>query len=277
MYNGRRICFMNEYKCKICNTEKSSFKSYDSLRKHMGRKHKINSTFFYVEFYLNGIWPLCKCGCGEKVKWSSLKGKFCELKHGHYSRIHNNWGHNKDAIKKSAETRRLQYKNGERNVWNEGLTKENDDRIKLYGKSISDSFTKERKKIYSNKMKENRINGIVPTLYGQQSSQWKGGISEINVMARSNKRLYDEWKYPILMRDGFKCKECGSTENLHIHHDKETMSEIVKKHVVDEEAKDFELKKSIAEKIVDYHIMNKTSGITLCKECHNKLHPSLNF
>ena len=56
------------------------------------------------------------------------------------------------------------------------------------------------------------------------------------------------------------------------------MSEIVRKHVVDKGiVMDFDLKKSIAEKIVDYHIKNKVSGITLCDKCHEKYHPSLNF
>ncbi|MBT4208281.1 hypothetical protein HOE22_08045 [Candidatus Woesearchaeota archaeon] len=36
----------------------------------------------------------CKCGCGDTVKneWSK----------GHYSRVHNNWGHNPTAIENSA-------------------------------------------------------------------------------------------------------------------------------------------------------------------------------
>jgi hypothetical protein len=33
----------------------------------------------------------------------------------------------------------------------------------------------------------------------------------------------------------------------------------------------------VASKIVDYHVNEEVSGITLCKGCHNKLHPSLNF
>jgi hypothetical protein len=56
------------------------------------------------------------------------------------------------------------------------------------------------------------------------------------------------------------------------------MSDIVKKHMPDiEDIIDFELKKLIAAKIVDYHINNPVSAITLCSECHNNLHPSLNF
>ena len=221
---------------------------------------------------------LCKCGCEQKVKWSAQLKGFRDYCAGHQSRVVNNWGHNKKAIEKSAETRRQQYANGERFVWNDGLTKDVDNRVKENGIKRSEAFTEEDRKKYSKRMKKMRIDGTIPTLFGPQSSQWKGGISEINNITRSNKRLYDEWKYPILVRDGFKCIECSNGQKLHIHHDKEKMCEIVKKHVVDEGIEmDFELKKSIAEKIVDYHIKNKVSGITLCGKCHEKYHPSLNF
>ena len=39
----------------------------------------------------------------------------------------------------------------------------------------------------------------------------------------------------------------------------------------------FERKKDICERIVNYHVKNNISGITLCKSCHNQMHPSLNF
>ena len=266
---------MNEYKCEKCN---KSFQCYDALRRHVGRIHKINSTIFYVETHLNGVWPTCKCGCDKKVLWSKQLKGFRNYVAGHQSRIKNNWGHNPVAIAHSSETRRRQFDNGERTVWNDGLTID-DPRVKINierSKQSINSNTDELKR-RSELMSKNRKNGILPTLYGSNSSQWKGGVSEINNIARNDKRLYDKWKYPILIRDGFKCIKCGNTENLHIHHDRETMSEIVKKHVVDDEPKDFELKKLIAEKIVDYHINTKVSGITLCGKCHNELHPSLNF
>lgn len=50
----------------------------------------------------------CKCGCGEIVNKTWARG--------HASRVHNNWGHNPKAVKKSTNTRREQYKNGERKV-----------------------------------------------------------------------------------------------------------------------------------------------------------------
>lgn len=263
-------------RCKRCEKE---FKSYDSLRRHVGRIHKVNSIDFYVEFFRGGVWPVCECGCGEKVNWSHVLKSFTKFYQGHQSRIHNNWGHNKNAIEKSAKTRRQQFKSGERSVWNNGLTKETDERVKLNAIKSAAGINSNKNEIRrrSNHMKHQRKVGQIKALYGVNSSQWKGGVSEINNIARNDRRLYDEWKYPILVRDEFKCVKCGKFENLHIHHDKETMSEIVKKHIVDEEPKEFELKKLIAEKIVNYHIENKVSGITLCGKCHGELHPSLNF
>lgn len=262
----------------ICNRCKTEFKSYDALRRHVGRIHKISSTDFYVEHNLNGQWPECKCGCNRRVKWSHRKKGFVDYCQGHQSRVNNNWGHNKNAQLKSSETRRQQYKSGKRKVWNDGLTKDTDDRIKKYGKTISDVFTQDRKSKYSKSMQYNRLNGIVPTLTKLNHPQWKGGVSEVNSLARSSSKLYKEWKYPILVRDKFQCIKCKNTEKLHVHHDKETMSSIVKKHVLtDIDNMDFDLKREIVDKIVEYHINNEVSGVTLCVKCHGELHPSLNF
>ncbi len=92
--------------------------------------HAMTVDQIYVDYYLNGIWPLCKCGCGTKVKWACVLKSFREYCHGHQSRIKNNWGHNPTAIANSSETRRQQYASGERKVWNDGLTKEMDERVK---------------------------------------------------------------------------------------------------------------------------------------------------
>lgn len=266
----------NEYKCKQC---KKSFEKYRSLSYHTNLVHGIPSDQFYVDYYLNGIWPLCKCNCGQRVKWSFKLKSFCELCKGHYSRIHNNWGHNKSAIDKSSETRRQQYASGERVQWNTGLNKDINESVKLNGELRAKAYTPEIRGEYSIRMSKHRSDGTIPDLSGSQHSQWKGGVSEINILARNDRRLYDEWKYPILIRDGFKCIECsGNDGGLHIHHDKEKMCEIVKKHMPDgDEITDFELKKSIASKIVDYHINNHVSGVTLCGKCHENKHPSLNF
>ena len=54
-------------------------------------------------------------------------------------------------------------------------------------------------------------------------------------------------------------------KNLEVHHDKETMAEIIDKFKSDSLTKE-----QIVESIVKYHIENNVSGITLCKECHRK-------
>ena len=201
----------------------------------------------------------CKCGCGDTVKneWSK----------GHYSRVHNNWGHNPTAIENSAKTRREQYKNGERKVWNDGLTIE-DERVANNGKQVSKAFTQDRKDRYSKIMKKNRLDGTVPTLYGRDSSRWQGGTSPLSARVYASNRLYSDWKFPILKKAEFKCEECGDNKNLHVHHDKERMADILKSFVKDENP---------VEKVVDYHIYSKVSGVVLCKIHHIEQHPSLNF
>jgi hypothetical protein len=206
-----------------------------------------------------------------------LKG-FRDLCQGHYSRIHNNWGSNPTAQKKSAETRRQQYASGERIQWNKGLTKENNDSVRLNGELRSKAYTPEVKNEYADRMRQNRVDGIIPTLRGENHPNWKGGTSAISAMIYSDVKLYKGWKFPILKRDDFRCTECGSGVNLHVHHDKEMLCEIIKKHVGDGiDITNFNLKRTIADAVVDYHITNHVSGITLCGECHNKIHPSLNF
>lgn len=270
------------FKCKTCSKE---FVEYSILRKHCGRVHKVHSSQTCVDYLLNGIHPVCKCGCGEKTKWHGKnKGniKFNPYIIGHNNRVLNNWGHNKAAQIKSADTRRKQYADGERHSWCKGLNKETDDRIKKLADKTKNTILNDEDELKrrSDFMKKQRQNGSLPTLYKEKSSQWKGGVSSIQNVARNDKRLYERWKYPILVRDGFKCVECNNDKDLHIHHDKEKYCDIIKKVMTlddYENINDYDTKKRVTDKILDYHIKNNVSGITLCKNCHNKIHPSLNF
>jgi len=144
------------YKCKLCER---NFDNYESLRKHNGRIHKIKSEDFYIEFYLNGIHATCKCGCGEKVKFTGHG--FKEYKVGHIAKIKNNWGHNQKAIDKSSKTRRLQYANGERKVWNDGLTKETSHIVKLIGEMSKKENNPERILKISNTLKNKFLDGTL--------------------------------------------------------------------------------------------------------------------
>lgn len=261
-----------------CNICKKDFKNGGVLARHLVYNHGITyREYYHREILKTDAIPVCKCGCGKEMRWTTMG--YTEFAKGHYSRIHNNWGHNQKAIDNSVETRRQQFASGKRKVWNDGLTKEDSrvkDNIDRCKKSINSNPDELKRRSYL--MKKNRLSGIIPTLRGPQHSQWKGGVSEINALARSRTRLYKEWKFPILVRDGFKCVECGKTSPLHVHHDKEQMCEIIARHIVDGiEPRTFEEKEFIADAVVDYHIKNNVSGTTLCDECHNKIHPSLNF
>lgn len=133
--------------CKECNEE---FKSLDSLRRHRIQKHKINAEQTYIDYVLDGVPPTCLCGCGEKTKFLGIIAGFRDYKVGHSSKIHNNWGHNKEALKKSRETQKKMYENGELVIWNKGLTID-DERVRdnIYkvmsnpnrGKNISEKLS----------------------------------------------------------------------------------------------------------------------------------------
>lgn len=68
---------------------------------------------------------LCKCGCGAEVKKVYAKG--------HYSRVFNPTRDNpeiaKRAIANAHKVRHAALKNGTQKIWNEGLTKDNDERV----------------------------------------------------------------------------------------------------------------------------------------------------
>jgi len=139
-----------QHKCWVCE---STFEKYDSLRRHVGRAHKIHSSEVYVKVNLDGVYPICACGCGEKLPWTN-KG-FLKYIRGHASRVNNNWGHNPKAVQNSTDTRREQYKSGLRTVWNKGLTKE-DPRVLKY---IVGMNTEERSKKISETTKGKKKTG----------------------------------------------------------------------------------------------------------------------
>ena len=281
------------YFCPFCDKAFIRFKSF--FRRHLEHTHnidveaieykelmvecdaKMTTNDIYLKYVLSGKIPLCKCGCGEKVNnFRSGKGYV----YGHAIRVHNNWGHNPSALAKSQETRKQMLRDGEIEIWNTGLTKETDERVRLCGEKASQLFTDERKQRYSNTMKRNRLDGTIPTLYGPDHSQWKGGTSGITAMIYANNTLYKQWKFPILKRDNFTCTSCGSTENLHVHHDDITMSQILHEYkdaFQDYDHEDFTHKKQIAEQVVSHHVNNNIPGITLCKSCHKEHHNNLNF
>jgi len=297
IFENRKIKLICIYFCPLCDEVFMFHKN--SFKRHLFKKHNVdidNIEFIkkviecaidltpneiYNKYILNNILPKCKCGCGEDILFSRRSKGFIA---GHSGRVHNNWGHNSKALAKSQEVRRQMHKNGEIKIWHKGLTKETDERVRAYGQKISKSFTESKRTKYSKQMRDNRLNGTIPTLYGPEHSQWNGGVSALATMSCSSKRLYREWKLPILSRDKFSCQICGKTKNLHVHHDVIGMSDIVREvvknlniKITDPKNVPHETKTIIKEGVIQHHIDHNISGITLCQDCHKKEHPSLNF
>lgn len=143
-YSGRSINQRKqegEFKCPYCDRK---FGTYNGLTKHIFR-YKVHGDDMTPEKLLadyayNGERPKCKCGCGEYTDISYEGGAhFSDYVRGHASRVHNNWGHNETAKEKSAETRRQQFKSGERIQWNKG---------KSWEETYSKEEIKELRKIY---------------------------------------------------------------------------------------------------------------------------------
>lgn len=128
---------MGNFICKICYKE---FETLFGLSKHISQKHNMCAEETYIEHVLNGVIPKCKCGCGNSTNFLSIKKGFTEFIRGHSSKINNNWGHNKKALDKSHNTQKQMYESGELEIWNKGLNKDNDNRIKNYGEKISLNF-----------------------------------------------------------------------------------------------------------------------------------------
>ena len=156
--------------CKTCNQE---LKNAQSLSAHCRTKHKMTSEDVYIEYFLNGIPPICECGCGEKPNYLGIYKGFVKYVHGHASRVNNNWGHNPEIVKKSHEVQREMFKNGDLVIWNKNLTKEQDERLN-YGQKISD-----------NKERSEKI-----------SKALKGRKRPKKVLEKLNKGMLEYWSKP---------------------------------------------------------------------------------
>lgn len=132
------------HQCLYCSHQGES---YDSVRRHVGRVHKISSSQFYVEYYLNGIHPTCKCGCGDRVRWRV--GKFQEWVNGHNSVGENNpmhgRNHTEDSKQSMSETKKKLFADGTLHMWSEGKSIKTDPILQRAAKKISQNKERARK------------------------------------------------------------------------------------------------------------------------------------
>ena len=260
------------FQCPYCEKQ---FNTLNSLRIHSSKLHKKSSKQVYIDLFCNGIQPTCKCGCGTPTKFYTIQQGFTKFAPGHQSRVNNNWGHNKKVLKKSQQTRHEMYNRGEIKIWNRGKTKKTDDRIAAYGIKGSQTLKLKYHEQRSKLMRHYWEDGIILPLKGEKHPNWKGGISSLQPIIRA--RLYSSWVYPILKRDQFTCQCCGMSTDLCVHHSNERFADIMHKIMYDfgfNSIKElsFEQKDLITEKVVQYHVINKIPGITICKTCHQIVH-----
>ena len=81
---------------------------------------------------------------------------------------------------------------------------------------------------------------------GKNNPNWRGGISnEVTKWRNKNWKKLLSFRNEVLKRDGYKCKLCGTTENLEVHH----------------------IIPASETRLTAFLPMN---GITLCRKCHKQ-------
>jgi len=133
---------MTEFTCINCNRK---FDSYKSLQNHNSRAHKIKGIQTFINVYYGGLHPKCKCGCGQALNYQN--GKFGEYIRGHVSRVNGGF-YTEAGINKSSETRRQQFKSGERKQWNKN--------VDMYKVCTTETMLK-RKKAATNNIRNKKI------------------------------------------------------------------------------------------------------------------------
>lgn len=160
-------------KCPYCEKE---FIRYSLLRSHARRIHNILNEELYITVYLNGVWPTCGCGCGEKLRWGNKQGGvgFGKYIEGHGVRVNNPY-QLPHVVEKSKATRKKMWENGELHIWCEGLSIE-----------TNESLQKMAQKTKENKGRALKI-----------SKALKGVAKSKEHAAKSSAFIKEYWKNPI--------------------------------------------------------------------------------
>ena len=127
------------FQCKWCDKQ---YDNYISIGKHAGRTHKISREQLRIEYFHDGVPPVCQCGCGELVNFH--QSGYGEYIRGHNSRVSNpiltlsneQWTQRKARHR---ATNKAQFASGERVMWNKGLTKETSSIVQRLGKQTSEN------------------------------------------------------------------------------------------------------------------------------------------
>jgi hypothetical protein len=132
------IMAYSRLKCPRCSAD---FGQESRFLDHITDIHGISDhELLYVEIVLQGIKPTCSCGCEKPLPWSGWKkGYTSKFLRGHNALVDSVYL-NKERQVEFAEKRREGFKSGRNKIWNTGLTKETDVRVKASSEKISNSL-----------------------------------------------------------------------------------------------------------------------------------------
>jgi len=101
--------------------------------------------------------------------------------------------------------------------------------------------------------------------YGSNNPNWKGGISSLEHLIRTNFKSR-QWRSDVFTRDNFTCQICGDNRghNLNAHHIK-SFSKIIQFYEIT----------TLEEALECEELWNINNGITLCEKCHNVININL--
>lgn len=121
------------------------------------------------------------------------------------------------------------------------------------------------------KQKIGEANKLVPHPRGENHPHWKGGITPLIYALRSLDE-YNQWRMDCLKRDWFRCQDCGSKENLIVHHIqefKEILATFLKEY---DQFNPIEDRETLIRLAIKYEpFWNVNNGKTLCEKCHNSI------
>lgn len=130
-----------EFKTIVCPTCSLQFKQEKKFIKHIKEAHHINDVeLFFVTTVLGGSRPTCACSkdCKEIIPWLGWKKG---ISNSIYARGHNSKKDsiflNNDFQKQAALKRKDGFATKKYNVWNSGLKKDKNEKIKMTAEKIS--------------------------------------------------------------------------------------------------------------------------------------------
>ena len=100
-----------------------------------------------------------------------------------------------------------------------------------------------------------------PTMFGEDNPSWNGGVTPLRQSIRTCSKS-TEWRMNVFQRDLYTCQHCGKSGCYIEAHHKESFSDIIENNNITTLEASFECN----------GLWDTNNGITLCKECHDKIH-----